>query len=75
MVTVGFGCNPRTTVQLENVPVAILNGSLSISNNTQEIWTNVHLTLNGSFNYSVKEILPQRIARFQLGISPTMTNR
>jgi hypothetical protein len=70
IVTVGFGCSPRTTVQLENVPrttvqleyvpAAILNGSLSITNNTQEIWTNVRLTLNGSFTYLVKEILPQQ---------------
>ena len=32
LVIVGFGCGTRTTVQLDNIPAAILNDSLAITN-------------------------------------------
>jgi hypothetical protein len=60
LVTVGFGCSTRPTVHLENIPVTILNDGLLITNNTQEDWTNIQLTLNSSFTYSIKEINPQQ---------------
>ena len=60
LVIVGFGCGTRTTVQLGNIPATILNDGLAITNNTQWAWTNVQLTVNGSYTYSMKEINPQQ---------------
>ena len=60
LVIVGFGCGTRTTVQLDNIPATILNDGLAITNNTQWAWTNVQLTVNGSYTYSMKEINPQQ---------------
>ena len=60
LVIVGFGCGTRTTVQLGNIPATILNDGLTITNNTQWAWTNVQLTVNGSYTYSMKEINPQQ---------------
>ena len=60
LVIIGFGCGTRPTVQMDNIPVTILNDGLLITNNTQEDWTNIQLTLNSSFTYSIKEINPQQ---------------
>ncbi|MGB8829939.1 MAG: hypothetical protein WCC72_11030 [Dehalococcoidales bacterium] len=60
LAIVGFGCGTRTTVQLNNIPGTILSDGLAITNNTQWAWTNVQLTVNGSYNYSMEEINPQQ---------------